>query len=87
MSDSKGHNIPATHVLGGLSADDMKPIVESSQVGKANASRTFFHQRITRRNSVDKRTDTLNIQMSRIDDLGAPASEYRGTLHLRLVSY
>jgi hypothetical protein len=87
MSDSKGHIIPANHVFGGLSARDMKPFVESSQVGAANSSRTFFHQRITRQNVVDKRTDMLNIQMSRIDDLGAPASEYRGILHLRLVSY
>jgi hypothetical protein len=87
MSDSKGHIIPANHVLGGLSAEDMKPFVESSQVGAANSSRTFFHQRITCHNAVDKRTDTLNVQLSRIDDLGAPASEYRGTLHLRLVSY
>ena len=33
MSDSKGHIIPANHVLGGLSVDDMKPFVELTQGG------------------------------------------------------
>jgi len=87
LSDNRGHVIPADHVLGGLEEGNMKAFVESNQVGNANASRTFFHQRISRENAVDKRTDKLNIQLNRIDDLGAPASEYRGTLHLRLVSY
>jgi hypothetical protein len=87
MSDNQGHSIPANHVLGGLAEESLTPFVESSRVGTANASRTFFRQQISQHNVADTRTDTLNIQLSRIDDLGAPAAEYRGILHLRLVSY
>ena len=87
LADNAGHSIPASHVLGGLQADTMSPFVETSRVGTANASRTFFRQEISRQNVVNSRKDTLQIQISRIDDLGAPAAEYHGVLHLRLVSY
>ena len=87
MMDNRGHTIPASHVLGGLTQDSMTPFVESSRVGTADASRTFYRQQISQHNVADTRTDILQIQLSRIDDLGAPASEYRGVLHLRLVSY
>ena len=87
MLDNAGHAIPANHVLGGLSGENMTPFVETSRIGTANASHTFFRQSISQRNVADTRTDMLNIQLSRIDDINAPAAEYRGVLHLRLVSY
>ena len=87
MLDNAGHAIPASHVLGGLKGNDMAPFVETSHIGIANASRTFFRQAISQRNVSDTRTDMLNIQLSRIDDLNAPAADYRGVLHLRLVAY
>jgi len=87
MQDNAGHTIPANHVLAGLADEVMMPFVETSRVGTANASRSFFRQRISRQNVSDTRTDTLKVLLSRIDDLGAPASEYRGVLHLRLISY
>ena len=87
MANDKGDRIPANHLLGGLKEETMAPFVETTRVGTASASRIFFKQPISRRNAVDTRTDTLNIQLIRIDDLGAPAGEYRGILHLRLIAY
>jgi hypothetical protein len=87
VSDSSGHMVPASHLLGGIAGGEMRAFSETSRVGTANASRMFFRQPLSRTNSSASRTDTLNIQLSRIDDLGAPAGEYRGVLHLRLVAY
>ena len=87
MQDNAGHFIPANHVMGGLADEAMMPFVETSQVGAANASRTFFRQHVSRQNVSASRTDTLKVQLGRIDDIGAPASEYRGILHLRLIAY
>lgn len=87
LSDNAGHSIPANHVLAGLGSDMMLPFVETNRVGTANASRTLFRQQISQQNVSDTRTDKLKIQLSRIDDLGAPSAEYRGVLHLRLISY
>ncbi|HEY1261893.1 MAG TPA: hypothetical protein VGF06_00130 [Terriglobales bacterium] len=87
MMDRAGHAIPADHVLGGLVNESMLPFVESSRVGTDNASRTFFRQQISNQNVSASRTDTVQIQLRRIDDIHAPASQYRGVLHLRLVSY
>ena len=85
--DSAGHSIPADHILGSLVGDAMLPFVETSRLGTTNASRTLFHQQITRLNVTGTRADKLQIQLSRIDDLGMPSAEYCGVLHLRLVSY
>ncbi len=87
LSDDAGHAIPANHVLGGLAEEVMMPFGETSRLGIATASRTLFRQQIGRRNVTGSRSDMLKIQLSRIDDVAAPAGEYRGTLHLRLVSY
>jgi hypothetical protein len=87
LTDDAGHAIPTSHVLGGLAADDMVPFAETSPAGNANASRVFFRQTISRQNVAASRSDTLKIQVSPIADLGAPAGEYRGVLHLRLISY
>jgi hypothetical protein len=87
LTDNQGHFIPANHVMGALAGESMAPFVETSRVGTANSSRTFFRQQISRQNVTDSRSDTLNVQLDRVDDLGAPAGEYRGILHLRLVSY
>ena len=87
LADNAGHSIPANHVLGGLASDTLAPFVETNRVGTANSSRTFFRQEISHLNATNTRIDTLQIQLNRIDDLGAPAAEYRGVLHLRLVSY
>jgi hypothetical protein len=87
MCDNAGHAIPADHVLGGLAGSEMGAFTESSRAGTANASHTFFRQAISRINQDASRTDMLNIELKRIDDLGSPAGEYRGVLHLRLVAY
>ena len=87
LMDNIGHTVPADHVIGGISQDQMFPFVESSRVSPSNASRTFFRQDISDANFVSSRTDILQIQVRRIDDLGLPPAEYRGVLHLRLVSY
>lgn len=87
LTDDAGHAIPTSHVLGGLAADEMMPFSETTSAGNASASRVFFRQSISRQNVNASRNDTLKIQVSRVDDLGAPAGEYRGVLHLRLISY
>jgi hypothetical protein len=87
LVDEHGRAIPSDHVLGGIDQDNMAPFTESSRFGTANGSRTFYTQRISMENVSSTRTDTLNIQLNRIDDLNAPAGHYRGVLHLRLVSY
>ena len=87
LTDDAGHAIPSDRVLGGIAADSMAPFNQSSEVGTASASQTFYQQRISRDNVVSRRSDTLRIQVSPVSDLGAPAGEYRGVLHLRLIAY
>jgi len=87
MSDAAGHVLPASHLLGGIAGGELGSFSESARVGTANASRTFFHQAISTANLTSSRTDTLNVQLAPINDLGAPAGEYTGVLHLRLVAY
>jgi hypothetical protein len=87
LSDSAGDVVPANHVLGGLTEDDMMPFTETGRTGTASASRTMFSQSISRSNVSSSRTDTLQIQLNSITDLGAPAGEYRGVLHLRLIAF
>ena len=86
MSDGTGHNIPADHVLGGLTEGGMLPFNGTSP-GNGNAGRTFFQQPISRLNVSSSRTETLKIQTLPIADLDLPAGEYHGVLHLRLISY
>ena len=87
LSDEAGHMVPSSHVVGGISQEEMLPFTETSRIGSSNASRTLFRQEISAANAVSSRSDMLHIQIGRIDDLGLPPAEYRGVLHLRLVSY
>jgi len=87
LVDNAGHTIPANHVVGGISEKEMLPFIEANRIGTANASRTLFRQDVSPTNLVGSRTDTLQIQVRRIDDLELPPAEYRGVLHLRLISY
>jgi hypothetical protein len=87
LVDNAGHAIPANHVVGGISGKEMLPFIEANQIGTVNASRTLFRQDVSPMNLVGSRTDTLQIQVSRIDDLELPPAEYHGVLHLRLISY
>ena len=87
LIDNAGHAVPASHVIGGISQDEMLPFTEISRIGTNNARRTLFRQDISTENVVSSRSDTLQIQISHIDDLGLPPAKYRGVLHLRLVSY
>jgi len=85
LTDGAGDFIPANHVLGGLTAGDMQPFAEISQAGAA--SRILFRQSISRANVSASRSDTLNIQVMPISDLGAHDGDYRGVLHLRLIAF
>lgn len=87
LTDGAGHAVPSSRVLGGTTAGDLLPFDESSSIAPASASHTFYQQRISRDNIVNRRTDVLRIQLAPINDLGAPAGEYRGVLHLRLIAY
>jgi len=84
MSDTAGHAIPASYVLGGIDGEAMAPFTEH---GHGNASLTMFRERITPSNIASARADTINLELAPIDLLRLPAAEYQGTLHLRLISY
>ena len=86
LSDETGRAIPASHVLGGISENDMRPFTDHS-AGISGACRTFFLQSISRQNATASRSDLLRIRLDPIADLNAPAAEYRGLLHLRLIAF
>ena len=86
MSDRAGDAIPADHVLGGLGHGAMMPFVDTHHEGSSSSLR-LFRQTIGPRNVVGSQSDTLRIQLKPIDDIGLPAAEYRGVLHLRLFAY
>lgn len=84
LTDGSGHRIPATHVLGGVDGERMRPFTEQTPT---NGSLTLFQQRISASNVASTREDAINLQLAPIADLGLPAAKYYGTLNLRLISY
>jgi hypothetical protein len=87
LRDEKGNSIPSGRVLGAIEGEKPQAFDETDTIGTPGASHRFFLQHISRSNVSGSRTDTLGIQVDRVADLGRPAGNYSGVLHLRLVAY
>lgn len=87
MTDSGGHAVASSRVLGGINQTKMGAFSEDTKVGTPGAGRSIFKQSLSPYNRNSSRSDVLYVQVDQIADLGLPSGNYQGLLHLRLTAY
>ncbi|HVO62770.1 MAG TPA: hypothetical protein VMT53_17675 [Terriglobales bacterium] len=87
LANVTGDAIPSSRVMAAINNEAPQAFRETASVGTRGAARRLFRQPISRSKVSGSRRDDLHIQVDRVADLGTPAGEYTGTLHLRLIAY